>query len=234
MHRQLAYDAIGQLISDDTEEISAITWTPSGKVESIERVTSPELADLHFRYDALGNRIHKIFNEEGGSLLTRQESMYIRDAQGNVMATYRISYTSNAATNTENVALDLAEQHLYGSSRLGLQNRGILVASGEAPTSSGLALITYSDGEAESLGATNEYVRTLGEKYYELSNHLGNVLSVISDQKIAREDGTTSKMDYYDPDVVSMTDYYPFGMVMPARSAVADYRDGYQARQPGD
>ncbi|MBI1191743.1 MAG: hypothetical protein GC205_01025 [Bacteroidetes bacterium] len=36
------YDAIGQLTSDVAEDISAINWTPSGKVESIESVTLPE------------------------------------------------------------------------------------------------------------------------------------------------------------------------------------------------
>jgi len=229
------YDAIGQLTSDVAEKITSITWTPSGKVESIERTTSSALYDLHFRYDALGNRIHKISKPEGGTQLQRQETVYIRDAQGNVMAAYEITYESSDPVNTEAVKMHLSEQHLYGSSRLGLLNRDILVASGEAPTTSGLTLITYSSGAAVPLGATDEYERTLGEKYYELSNHLGNVLSVISDKKIALQDGTTAFVDHYDPDVVSMTDYYPFGSFMPDRNASSgEYRFGYQGSEKED
>ncbi len=226
------YDAIGQLTSDVAEKITAITWTPSGKVESIERTNSSGDYDLLFRYDALGNRIHKISKPEGGTQLHRQETVYIRDAQGNVMASYSVTYASNTNPNTEDVAVNLSEQHIYGSNRLGLLNRNILVASGETPLSSGLGLITYSTGAAEPLGATNEYERTLGEKYYELSNHLGNVLSVISDKKIAWQDGTTAFVDHYDPDVVSMTDYYPFGSYMPDRNASSgEYRFGFQNQE---
>jgi len=52
-----------------------------------------------------------------------------------------------------------------------------------------------------------------GEKSYELSNHLGNVLSVISDR---REAGscTDSLVDFYYADGKSVSDYYPFGMAM--------------------
>jgi RHS repeat-associated protein len=55
----------------------------------------------------------------------------------------------------------------------------------------------------------------------ELSNHLGNVLSVISDKKVGvTSDNTT--VDYYVAEVLSQTDYYPFGMTMPGRSYQSD------------
>ena len=44
--------------------------------------------------------------------------------------------------------------------------------------------------------------------HYELTNHLGNVMAVITDEPTATET----------PAVESLTDYYPFGMTMPGRS----------------
>ncbi|ATL49388.1 hypothetical protein COR50_20625 [Chitinophaga caeni] len=55
----------------------------------------------------------------------------------------------------------------------------------------------------------------MGNKQFELTNHLGNVLAVISNKKLARGSGST--VDYYDAELLSATDYYPFGMQMPGR-----------------
>jgi RHS repeat-associated protein len=57
-----------------------------------------------------------------------------------------------------------------------------------------------------------------GEKQYELSNHLGNVLTTISDKKKASASDTNSSLiDHYTADIRSAQDYYPFGMLMPGR-----------------
>ena len=77
------------------------------------------------------------------------------------------------------------------------------------------------------------HTRTLGDKRYELDNHLGNVLTVVSDRKIAVEDqGNPGTVEYYEADVVSAQDYYPFGMIMPGRSVSAgEYRYGFNAQE---
>ena len=59
---------------------------------------------------------------------------------------------------------------------------------------------------------------TRGQTVYELSNHLGNVLVTISDRKLQVQNGSTGLVGYYEADVVMATDYYPFGMDMPART----------------
>jgi RHS repeat-associated protein len=56
-----------------------------------------------------------------------------------------------------------------------------------------------------------------GLRRYELVNHLGNVLAVISDRKIAVPLSGSSLIAHYEPDVITATDYYPFGMRMPGR-----------------
>ncbi|MFB3389843.1 thrombospondin type 3 repeat-containing protein [Flavobacterium sp. LAR06] len=70
--------------------------------------------------------------------------------------------------------------------------------------------------------------RFVGDKQYELSNHLGNVLSVISDRSLYRT-------DHYSADVLSYSDYYPFGMQVPTRHGQSDnYRYGFQRQEKDD
>jgi hypothetical protein len=69
--------------------------------------------------------------------------------------------------------------------------------------------------------------RTMGEKRYELTNHLGNVYATVSDQKLGVDDGVYNSagtqtsgtaddiLDYYTADVKSYADYYPFGSLEP-------------------
>jgi hypothetical protein len=81
-------------------------------------------------------------------------------------------------------------------------------------------------------GIVSQLVPVLrGEVSYELSNHLGNVLSTISDQKVGvAAVGNSSLIGYYKAVVQTANDYYPFGMMMPGRkfsaSSSASYRYG--------
>ena len=56
-----------------------------------------------------------------------------------------------------------------------------------------------------------EYSLTLGNKQYELSNHLGNVQVTLSDKKIGQAPPESSSFTHYLADVRSAVDYYPFG-----------------------
>ena len=71
----------------------------------------------------------------------------------------------------------------------------------------------------------------LGSRSYELNNHLGNVLSAISDKKIGNDSSGT--VNYYIAEVLSQNDYYPFGMQMPGRKFVAEngYRYGFNGKE---
>ena len=64
----------------------------------------------------------------------------------------------------------------------------------------------------------------LGQKQYELTDHLGDVLATISDKRstdsLTGDTVTTGAVDTvasWKPVVVTATDYYPFGMQMPGR-----------------
>jgi RHS repeat-associated protein len=161
------YDKIGNLIEDEEKGVSSVKWTVYGKVASVTKNDT----EISYKYDATGNRIYK----KVVSLSATKETHYVRDASGNLMATYE-----------NKIAKEFV---IYGSSRLGIYN-----------------------------GNTSEGKRTLGNKKYELSNHLGNVLSVISDNKIGVDNTADFVADYYEPLIISESDYYPFGMQMASRS----------------
>ncbi len=59
---------------------------------------------------------------------------------------------------------------------------------------------------------------TRGEKLYELTDHRGNVMAVVSDKKIQVDANTDGIVDYYVADVVSETDYSSFGAQLPGRT----------------
>jgi YD repeat-containing protein len=114
------YDAIGQLISDDSEGMR-IGWSVSGKVRYIKKGNGHV---IHFIYDGLGNRLAKIndlSSSKGGGDIT--STYYLRDAQGNTLAVNKLtdSPPKKATINGSGLLL-LNEHHIYGSSRLGLQD----------------------------------------------------------------------------------------------------------------
>src|SRR5690606_7358202 len=116
------YDAIGQLVSDEQEEIEEIVWTVTGKVAEIRRKATSTKPDLFFTYDALGRRIRKEVRPRNGSgwvsIRDWVSTLYTYDGQGNVMAVYELKMRESGSTRTENYYI--SEINLYGSSRLGM------------------------------------------------------------------------------------------------------------------
>ena len=77
------------------------------------------------------------------------------------------------------------------------------------------------------------YTIVRGNKQYELTNHLGNVLATISDRKIPHNNNGV--IDYYTADIVSGQDYYPFGSEMPNRTfSSGSYRFGFNGKEKDD
>lgn len=200
-----AYDAIGNLISDTKDSLLSIEWTVYGK---IKRIIKANGTVIDYTYDASGNRLSK--NVSG------VETRYIRDASGNVMSIY---VSGDASLNGGE--LSQREVHLYGSNRLGILNRSLNVQNQTSSSS-------YNLG---NLGAGFDVNFVRGEKFFELSNHLGNVLATVKDTKEGvSSDGNV--VDYYLADVVSAQDYYPFGMLQVGRSfSVEAYRYGFNGKE---
>src|SRR5690554_3142073 len=110
------------------------------------------------------------------------------------------------------------DQTLYGSSRIGQEQIGEIIAS--------------SDLNLVNINTATQNI--IGDRYFEMSNHLGNVLEVVSDRKLPVNDGN-GNIDYFLADVVSYSDYYPGGMVMPGRSGNANsYKYGFNGMLKDD
>ena len=93
---------------------------------------------------------------------------------------------------------------------------------------------TYSPKNTDFAGDT-AFVADYAN-HREETNHLGNVLAVVSDRKIGVADqGNPGTVEYYEAHVVSAQDYYPFGMIMPGRSfSAGEYRFGFNSMEQND
>ena len=186
------YDGSGNLIGD-VQAGTSITWNAYGKVE---QVTHQSGANTQFGYDAQQNRIQK------------DDTHYIRDAQGNVMAVYDTPTTDS---------IYWREQHLYGSNRLGIINTQLAWKTATIPTVPAF---------------TEPKLLFTGIRRYELTNHLGNVTAVVNERKRGTDLDHDGIIDYFDPTVVHAQAYYPFGLDMPGRAlATGGYRYGFNGKE---
>lgn len=167
---------------------------------------------------------------------------YINDPTGNTIATYKHKFED---VNAQEYKLkeELDHINLYGSSRLGVLNRKEITQTWQITGSGNLfsnstKLFDQSTVSITYLGATSVNVgileRDLGNKNYELTNHLGNVLATISDCKNRTDLGLTSG-GFYKSHALAYSDYYPFGMQMPDRNFnIEIYRYGFQGEEKDD
>ncbi|NUM31528.1 MAG: viroplasmin family protein [Bacteroidetes bacterium] len=150
---------------------------------------------------------------------------YISQSVSDYLQLIKVNYTTEQYANlmaalTElyyipTQTLQLAEWHIYGSSRIGIYkaDKPLAVVEDEVITS-----VSYQ---------TRVKFRYNGKKQYELSNHLGNVLVTISDRRTAICNEVDSTLRY-EAVVVTANDYYSFGSPLIGRSYQAESIDGYR------
>ena len=173
-NNSFVYDKIGNLVTDNKEN-TTFAWSVYGKMLSANKAG----ITTAFGYDPQQNRFKK-------STPTTSD-FYIRDAQGNVLAIYQKKDNN----------FTWKEQHLYGSSRLGIWKAETRIQG------------TYT----LNVAAMQQSVRE-----YELTNHLGNVLSTITDKGV----------------ITSAQDYYPFGLTLASRSFTeggSSYRYSFNGKE---
>jgi RHS repeat-associated protein len=206
LNNNYSYDEEGRLVRDNQEGISKIVWRVDGKVKEIQRATG-DAKWLKFDYDAMGNRIAKhVYNNTGTA--HERSTYYVLDAQGNQISTYDHEVVS------ENAQFNLKERNIFGSSRLGSKQDSLNVLTATL---------------------SQNITQILGLKYYEFSNHLGNVLTVYSDVKIPLDADANSVVDGYGVPIRNIADYSPFGVQLDGRTIQGDfYRRGFNGMEKDD
>lgn len=222
------YDESGQLIADNSEDIEEIIWSVTGKVKEIRFSVASGKENIRFVYDPMDMRIAKQVFHSCSNVTT---TYYTYDPQGNVMATYTHEQYPVGDLQPWTIQGDFAEFYslsenmIYGSSRLGVDNRNMLLYQGDFE-------VTYSPQSTFELcdnldNLTRLYQedithdlthRVVGNKMFEFSNHLGNVLVVATDRKVSYLDGQVTT---YSADIVSYSDYYPYGMLLQGERLLA-------------
>ncbi len=199
---QTAYKTTGNYTYD---ELGRLIGDQAEGITAIEWTPSNKVDSVSF---GLGKQIAFEYDALGNKSIKK---VYTTSADTMPDVTYYINDTKGKTiaiyTDADDADLLLSEQPLYANSKIGEYKS----ASGISPTAS----------------LSSEYKRTLNEKYYEINDYLGNVRAVVTDIK-----DPNTKGGGYTANVVSASDYYPFGMVMPGRDyQSSSYRYGYNGME---
>ena len=202
------YDHLGRLVKDSIEEIDTIFWTAQNKVKEIRRIAGSDRKNLVFDYDALGHRIAKhVYSNE--TWMLERSTYYILDAQGRQLSVYE----HKPAVAKSSSGYFLTERNIYGIERMG----------------------TVTDTVSMAFAMELPSYGWLGNRNYELKNHLGNVLTTISDI-VYPESSNGTNVDHYLVGINKVTDYSPFGVELDGRTITAgissgSHRFGFQGQE---
>jgi RHS repeat-associated protein len=197
------YDNIGNLTKNVKDSIQNIEWTLYGKIKT---VTKTDGKVINYTYDPSGNRISQVVTKGSVS----KNTYYVRDVAGNIISLY--SMEMNGSTIVK--PLSQVELHVYGLSRIGVFN------------------VNQNVQNCSLTPSEISYTRR-GDKIYELTNHLDNVLVTINDKKVGVSSNNVT-IEYFTSEIITADDYYPFGMAMPGRKyrlADGKYRYGFNGKE---
>ncbi|WP_426584254.1 RHS repeat-associated core domain-containing protein [Mucilaginibacter sp. R-33] len=213
-NNQLAYvnDAVNSSYTSDIDNQSAGNYTYD-QIGNLNKDVQSSITNIDW---TVYGKIKQISKASGNIIYTYDAAgnrasksvgglttWYVRDGQGNPLAVY-----DNASS-----AVNWREQQLYGTSRLGTWTPNVNLNTATAT-------------------AGDDAYGIAGRKYYELTNHLGNVMATVSDRRI--QQGATPS---FLPDVISAQDYSPFGKLQPGTGkqylagSAANYRYGFNGKE---
>ena len=175
-NQEYTYNAIGNLITDETNNI---IWDSYNKIKNVEY----SHGDIdNYCYDPLGNKAvtKKMQISERGYIVN--SSIYIRDPKGKQLAIYK---SRNDDGQIEPAKVE--EYTIYGSDQIGTR---------------------YMDAPARLYPPL---VKSRHRVHYHLKNHLGNILSTITDRRVGYYDVATQEFHHYEPEQYDSRDYYAFG-----------------------
>ncbi|MCI5057798.1 MAG: RHS repeat-associated core domain-containing protein, partial [Flavobacteriales bacterium] len=239
------YTELGELKRDSSEEITEIIWRSDQKISEIRRTQGSSKPNIKFDYNADGTRVAKHTYTSSGTWL--KSTYYVTDDAGHCLAVYEKKADKSpiqiGGTQSKSLIFKLTERHIYGSSRIGKYAKEVTLSGGikeelphEEPDQVGIGgnKITPSNSPikiSSKLGKNKPLNHCIGERHYELGNHLKNVLTVVSDKKIGVDDGN-GNISHYEPDILMASDYSPYGVKLSKRNyQTKSYRFGFNGKE---
>lgn len=163
-----------------------------------------------------------------------EEGIRLLDSINKKSPNTNIQFADNRTSNIEDVIFE---------ARQGLQKVIYNIQMASEPDPKSIATLLHNELKnvetnhslLTSLGFGYTSSVTRGNKLYELTDHRGNVMAVISDRKIQVDANNDGIVDYYVADVVSATDYSTFGAQMPGRTYQSEnYRYSLNGQEKSD
>jgi RHS repeat-associated protein len=230
------YDSIGNIIYDHQEDLKFF-WNSNGKLAMV--ISTGGNADqniplIKFTYDPLGNRVRKErlygdYDENGAFSITPDSiitSYYTRGLNGEILSVYaRRAIKMPDGSYSGDYQLD---EHTITD----IERRGIYT-----PEKSLFSFANLAEGDLSSLSLdlnplnTLEFYtsRPIGQKQYEIKDHLSNPRVVFTDKKVHGE------YFVYNTELIAYYNYYPYGMLMPERFKISpEYRYGFAGKEKDD
>lgn len=209
------YDAIGNLTTDLQNDSAQISWNIAGKIQNVD---VSQGTDLTFSYNPDGHRITKKVNatQQKGAIL----QIYALNGEGSPLAMYTV--VENIATGK--FQLSCNQRTLFGCDRIGINEQNIRFSEVTGYPIADLDNSQFQHFDPQSIPqpaaweAPTKLFLTLGQKQYELSNHLGNVLATVSDRKVydpTTDSDASNVLKRFRPEIRTATEYYPFGSPLP-------------------
>ena len=227
------YDLQGRISSEKTSGIKHIEWNNFNKIIKVVHDDASQSPDLEFRYNAKGERTHKIVKPRNGhGLLPQSEwkcTYYQYDVTGVLVAVYEQGY-QKLGNNVFESHLELTENKLQNGYR------------NASPSSQPVTFRFHADNDTDfsnlqPLGVitpafTGASVSVwAGEKHFELTNNRHDVLAVITDRKAVAQGENVMNAE-----LVLASDYDAFGMSMPGRISIlaGPHRYGFAGKEHDD
>ena len=152
---------------------------------------------------------------------------FLYDALGN-----RIKKTQTFLTTASPQLITYYVRNSTGALIALYEDNGLGVVRKEIPLSIGTDKTEISITVALANDSTS--TRNIGNKYYELKDHLGSVRTVITDIKNSNLDASNNPIEF-SADVASISYYYSYGMQMPNRTyQSSNYKYGFQGKEKDD
>lgn len=220
------------------------SWWPAGK--TLLSSLNPHLEEVAYRHDPVAY-LNGLSNYD----LMDSALANVRDADvvaiaGRLGLDYQIiagdATSMWDAPALKRQSIGLASHHMYGSSRLGIakyRNQQYrhswdyitgIIDTGRLGIASPWYSHAYSgvidtnklEPWGNGLSKTMVAQHLLGQKQYELTNHLGNVQATLSDKHYVKTlplpgGAGGGSRDYFNASIVAAYDYYPYGQLMPGR-----------------